>query len=146
MGIVRADIELVNPTDLAMVDQGMMQEAQVRKLMTSALVDTGAYMLCINEEIKEKLGLRHMSYENAELADGSLVKAEVVGPVIINFKNRNTACRAMVLPGNNEPLLGVIPMEDMDVAFVPLEQTIDVNPNHPGVAQKILKNISKRNT
>ena len=146
MGIVRADIELVNPTDLAMVDQGMMQEAQVRKLMTSALVDTGAYMLCINEEIKEKLGLRHMSYENAELADGSLVKAEVVGPVIINFKNRNTACRAMVLPGNNEPLLGVIPMEDMDVAFVLLEQTIDVNPNHPGVAQKILKNISKRNT
>jgi len=146
MGIVRADIELVNPTDLAMVDQGMMQEAQVRKLMTSALVDTGAYMLCINEEIKEKLGLRHMSYENAELADGSLVKAEVVGPVIINFKNRNTACRAMVLPGNNEPLLGVIPMEDMDVVIVPLKQTIDVNPDHPGVAQKILKNISKRNT
>jgi clan AA aspartic protease len=146
MGIVRADIELVNPTDLAMVDQGMMQEAQVRKLMTSALVDTGAYMLCINEEIKEKLGLRHMSYENAELADGSLVQAEVVGPVIINFKNRNTACRAMVLPGNNEPLLGVIPMEDMDVVIVPLKQTIDVNPDHPGVAQKILKNISKRNT
>ena len=146
MGIVRAEIELVNPTDLAMVDQGMMQETQVRKLLTSALVDTGAYMLCINEEIKEKLGLRHMSYENAELADGSLVNAEVVGPVIINFKNRNTACRALVLPGNNEPLLGVIPMEDMDVVIVPLKQSIDVNPDHPGMAQKILKNISKRNT
>ena len=113
----------------------------VRRMNITALVDTGAYMLCINEEIQSQLGLRHMSYENLELADGSIIKAEVVGPVVINFKNRNTACGAIVLPGKSEPLLlGVIPMEDMDVVFgFRLKQTIDVNPEHPFMAQKILK-------
>jgi clan AA aspartic protease len=139
MGTIKADIELVNPMDLVSVDAGLLPEDKVRKMNITALVDTGAYMLCINETIQAQLGLRHMSYENVELADGSVVKAEVVGPVVINFKNRNTACRAIVLPGKAEPLLGVIPMEDMDVVLVPLKQTIDVNPEHPFMAQKILK-------
>ena len=139
MGTIRAEIELVNPADLVLLDAGVFKDEAVRRMNITALVDTGAYMLCINEEIQSQLGLRHMSYENLELADGSIIKAEVVGPVVINFKNRNTACRAIVLPGKSEPLLGVIPMEDMDVVLVPLKQTIDINPEHPFMAQKILK-------
>jgi len=139
MGIIKADIELVNPSDIVMAESGHLSENNIRKVEITALVDTGAYMLCINEEIQAQLGLRHMDVESLELADGSIIKAEVVGPVIINFKNRNTACRAVVLPGKSEPLLGVIPMEDMDVVIVPLKQTIDVNPAHPNMAQKILK-------
>src|ERR1700722_12265559 len=117
MGTIRAEIELVNPSDLVLVDAGALKENEVRRMKIGVLVDTGAYMLCINEAIQSQLGLRHMSYENVELADGSIVKAEVVGPVVINFKNRNTACRAIVLPGKAEPLLGVIPMKDMDVVL-----------------------------
>jgi hypothetical protein len=139
MGIIKADIELVNPSDIVLAESGHLSENNIRKVEITALVDTGAYMLCINEEIQAQLGLRHMDVESLELADGSVIKAEVVGPVIINFKNRNTACRAVVLPGKSEPLLGVIPMEDMDVVIVPLKQTIDVNPAHPNMAQKILK-------
>jgi clan AA aspartic protease len=139
MGIIKADIELVNPSDIVLAESGHLSENNIRKVEITALVDTGAYMLCINEEIQAQLGLRHMDVESLELADGSIIKAEVVGPVIINFKNRNTACRAVVLPGKSEPLLGVIPMEDMDVVIVPLKQTIDVNPAHPNMAQKILK-------
>jgi len=139
MGIIKADIELVNPSDIVLAESGHLSENNIRKVEITALVDTGAYMLCINEEIQAQLGLRHMDVESLELADGSVIKAEVVGPVIINFKNRNTACRAVVLPGKSEPLLGVIPMEDMDVVIVPLKQTIDVNPANPNMAQKILK-------
>ena len=139
MGIIKADIELVNPSDIVLAESGHLSENNIRKVEITALVDTGAYMLCINEEIQAQLGLRHMDVESLELADGSVIKAEVVGPVIIYFKNRNTACRAVVLPGKSEPLLGVIPMEDMDVVIVPLKQTIDVNPAHPNMAQKILK-------
>ena len=139
MEIIKADIELVNPSDIVLAESGHLSENNIRKLQITALVDTGTYMLCINEDIQAQLGLRHMDFECLELADGSLKKAEVVGPVIINFKNRNTACRTVVLPGKSEPLLGVIPMEDMDVVIVPLKQTIDVNPAHPNMAQKILK-------
>ena len=42
---------------------------------------------------------------------------DVVGPLIVNFKNRTTSCNAMVLPGESEVLLGAIPMEDLDVVL-----------------------------
>jgi len=139
MGTIKAEIELVNPNDLALLDDKKIPQKAVRKMTITALVDTGAYMLCINEPIRQQLGLRHMTHQKLELADGSVVEAEVVGPVIVNFKNRTTACRALVLPGNSQPLLGSIPMEDMDVVLVPLKQTIDVNPEHPMMAQTIVK-------
>jgi hypothetical protein len=37
----------------------------------------------------------------------------------------------MVLPGDSEVLLGVIPMEEMDVQIDPKRQELDVNPAHP---------------
>ena len=45
----------------------------------------------------------------------------------------------MVLPGDNEPLLGAIPLEDMDVLIHPLRQELIVNPEHPYFAQMKLK-------
>lgn len=139
MGIIKAAIELVNPIDLVLADEGKITTESIRKMHVTALVDTGAYYLCINDTIRQQLGLRHMTYQNAELADGSVANVEMVGPVIVNFKNRTTACSALVLPGNTEPLLGSIQLEGMDVVLVPLKQTIDINPEHPLVAQTLLK-------
>ena len=62
--------------------------------------------------------------KEAEMADGTITTVNVVGPLIVNFKNRTTSCNAMVLPGESEVLLGAIPMEDMDVVLVPRLQTI----------------------
>ena len=55
------------------------------------------------------------------------------------LKNRQSTCRAMVLPGDNEPLLGSIPMEDMDVLIHPQRQELIVNPEHPYFAQMKMK-------
>jgi clan AA aspartic protease len=139
MGIIKAEIELVNPDDLVLVDQGKITMNEIRKMNVTTLVDTGAYMLCINQTFRAQLGFRSAGFQKAELADGSVAEIEVVGPVIVNFKNRNTMCRALVLPGNSQPLLGSIPMEDLDVIIVPLKQTIDINPEHPIMAQTLLK-------
>jgi hypothetical protein len=69
------------------------------------------------------------------MADGSVVEHEVVGPIIVKFKNRTATCNALVLPGDSEPLLGAIPMEEMDVIIHPLRQEMMVNPQHPYCAQ-----------
>ena len=45
----------------------------------------------------------------------------------------------MVLPGSSEPLLGAIPMEEMDVLIPPLRQELVVNPDHPDMAVFSLK-------
>jgi len=64
---------------------------------------------------------------------------DVVDNVEVRFRNRATTCRAMVLHGNSEPLLGAIPLEDMDVIIHPLLQELIVNPDHPYFAQMKLK-------
>jgi hypothetical protein len=36
----------------------------------------------------------------------------------------------MVLPGDSEPILGVIAMEEMDVIIHPLRQELVIHPDH----------------
>ena len=47
--------------------------------------------------------------------------------------------RAVVLPGAEEPLLGSIPLEDLDVVIDPKQQRLIVNPKSPDIATKYLK-------
>jgi hypothetical protein len=54
-------------------------------------------------------------------------------------KNRTAICSALVLQGDTEPLLGAIPMEEMDVLIHPLRQELIVNPEHPYFAQLSMK-------
>lgn len=139
MGKIYADIELVNNDDLTLVRKGYMDESQVRRMVVRMLVDSGAYNLAINENIKTQLGLDTLGEQIFELADGTHQQFEIVGPVEVRFKNRDTTTRAVLLPGNEEPLLGQIPMEDMDVVIFPREERLDVNPDSPLVPKKSLK-------
>ena len=134
MGLTYADITLVNGTDAGLVRRGTTGNTNVRQIQVSALVDSGAYMLTIDESIKTQLGLDVFETREIELADGSRNECEIVGPVDLQFKNRRTACLALVLPGATEVLLGAIPMEDLDVLIDPKSQQLIVNPARPYVA------------
>ena len=102
-------------------------------------VDTGAYMLAINESIQEQLQIPVVEKRKAELTNGHIFEYDVVSPVEVLFKNRRCNCSAMVLPGNSEPLLGAIPLEDMDVLVHPQRQELIVNPEHPYFAVMKMK-------
>jgi len=139
MGWVYADIEIANSLDEALARRGDLASGEIRKVAVRALVDNGAYMLCINENVKLQLGLDTVAEMAAEMADGRLEKLDVVGPVEVRFANRSTSCRAAVQPGESEILLGSIPMEDMDVRILPKEQKLVVNPEAPNLAKKKIK-------
>lgn len=139
MGLVFAEIELINGADWVLFQEGLRTEKNIRRMPIRAMVDSGAYMLAINETIKAQLGLRVLEHRTAELADGRVIKLEVVGPVEVRFQNRQTTCRAMVLPGKADVLLGAIPMEDMDVLIDPRQQRLIVNPDHPNMPQMAMK-------
>ncbi len=139
MGLTHFDLELTNTFDEQAAVKGMIKTDAVKKMTVTALVDSGAYMFCINEVVKNQLDLPSLGFENAQLANGHIEQYEIVGPVTIRFENRNTICRAFVLPGDAEILLGAIPMEDMDVLIHPRTQQLVVNPAHPNMAQKSLK-------
>ncbi len=137
--MVYADIELINEDDLALVRRNKLDKDEVKRMHINMLVDSGAYMMYINESIQEQLQLPFVEKRKAQLADGSIVEYDVVGPVQVRFANRKAVCNAFVLNGNNEPLLGAIPMEEMDVLIHPLRQELLVNPEHPYFAQLKMK-------
>ncbi|MDR2053734.1 MAG: clan AA aspartic protease [Treponema sp.] len=124
MGTVYAEITLKNTGDSIKVRDGIIPEKEVRGTTVRALVDTGAGTLVINEEVRQKLGLRIKGLRRAELADGAKQVYQVTEPVEVQWKDRESTCRALVLPGSKEVLLGVIPLEDMDLIVDPASQEL----------------------
>ena len=142
MGLTYADITLANGTDVDLAQTDRLEKDSVRKMEVTALVDSGAYLLTIDESIKTQLGLSVKEVREIELADGSRSECEVVGPVDLYFKNRSTTCRAIVLPGATEVLLGAIPLEDLDVMIDPKSQQLIVNPARPYLAGTKVKSLN----
>jgi clan AA aspartic protease len=139
MGFVYADIELINGEDLMKARNNIIGEEEVKRFPLNILVDSGAHQLVLNENIQQQLQLPVLGKKTAQMADGRIIECDVVGPVELRFKNRETTCRALISPGEVEPLLGVIPMEDMDVLIHPLRNELIVNPEHPYYAQVKVK-------
>jgi clan AA aspartic protease len=143
MGLIHAELELINAEDMGLARRFFIGEDEIKHMHITALVDTGAYMLCINESIQAQMQFPVMEKRKGETADGRIVEYDVVSQVEVRFKNRRTICNAMILPGNSEPLLGAIPLEDMDVLIHPLRQELIVNPDHPYYVQMKLSNLKK---
>ncbi len=105
MGLVYADIELINGDDLALSRRHIIGEEEIKRMQVNILVDTGSYYLCINETIQEQLGLSVLEKRKGQLADGSVAEYDVVGLIEIKFKNRRCHVDAMMLKGDAESLL-----------------------------------------
>lgn len=139
MGLIYADIELINGDDMALARRHYLGEEDIKRMHVSMLVNSGAHHLCINESIQAQLQFPLVEKRKVKAINDSILELDIVDNVEVRFKNRATTCRAMVLPGDSEPLLGAIPLEDMDVLIHPLRQELIVNPDHPYYAQMKLK-------
>jgi clan AA aspartic protease len=139
MGVIYAEMELVNGEDLILARRNFIGEDEIKSMYANMLVDAGSVYMCINENIQEQLKFPVLEQRKGQLTNGHIVEYDVVGPVEVRFKNRRCSVNAMVLTGDNEPLLGAIPLEDMDVLIHPYRQELIVNPDHPYFAQMKLK-------
>jgi clan AA aspartic protease len=124
MGTVYADIVLKNAGDVSGVKRGYIKEPEIRETTVQALVDTGTGTLVITEAVREKLGLVVEGLRRATLANDQKEICRVTEPVEIHWKDRSSACRALVVPGDGEILLGAIPLEDMDLIVNPLKREL----------------------
>ncbi len=73
MGLVYATIELINGEDLILAKRHIIGEEEIKRMSFRMLVYTGAYNLCINEEIQEQLQFPVVEKRKAETADGRVV-------------------------------------------------------------------------
>jgi hypothetical protein len=131
MGYVYADVELINALDLGLAKRHIIGDEEIKRMHAYVLVDSGSNLMAINDTIQEILDLPFIERRRVRMADESIIEHDIVGPLMIKFANRIATCSAYVLPGNSEPLLGAIPMEEMDVLIHPARQELIVNPAHP---------------
>ena len=123
MGNVYAEITVKNALDVGNARAGQIAEQDVHAVTLTAIVDTGATTLVINEDIFNQLGLSVVETRNINVAGGGKVLCKVTDPVHIYWKNRFAAVSAVVMP-EGKPLLGVIPLEFMDLIVDPIRQEL----------------------
>jgi len=124
MGTFYEKITLENGGDTVLANRGYISKDKVRAVEVEAVPDTGAWMLIINEDVRQKLGLKTVDHADITLADGSTGFNDVTEPVEIRWKDRKTIQQAVVIPGANEVLLGALPLEGMDLCVDPVNQRL----------------------
>jgi len=124
MSVVYTEITLKNADDLAIVETGMIKNYTIRQKTVQATVDTGAWTLVINEDLRKELGIRVIGTDSGTLADGSESIYNIAGPIEVRWENRRTTCDALILPGAKEVLLGAIPLEAMDLIVHPRTEKV----------------------
>ena len=126
MGLSAAKISLDNP-----------RLPSLKAVEVEALADTGALFLCIPDHVANQLQLHESSKKEVTTADGRKQLCPYVGPIHIQFQNRECYVGAVVL--GDEVLLGAVPMEDMDLVVIPSEKRVTVNPLNPNFAAGVVK-------
>lgn len=129
MGLTNAKIQLRNP-----------RRPELAAIAVEALADTGALHLTIPAHVQLQLKLDPVDDKEATLADGSRRLVPYVGPIELRYHNRVGFTGALVM--GEQPLLGAIPMEDMDLVAVPRTRQVIVNPDSPEVAGTVAKTVS----
>lgn len=126
MGITYADVRVESVVDK-------------RSLDVKALVDSGSVFFTVPAHVAVQLGfdLTEVSTREVVLADGSRKAAPMIGPLRVHFANRYCDLSALVL--GDEPLMGAVPMEMMDLVLHPATQTLTVNPASPYVPVALAK-------
>lgn len=131
MGLVFADIEITNLEDAILAKKGHLPSEKIRRMTVRMMADSGAIMMAINQDIQAQMGLPIIEKMVVQLADGTPIELDVVGPLQVRFGNRSCTVDALVLPRNAEPLFGAIPMEYMDLVVDPARQALGPHPSRP---------------
>lgn len=128
MGSVKAKIKLTNFVDVKNVEAGLIAKEKLRTTEVEMLVDTGATMLTIGEDIAEKLGIKKEKEVYVTLADGSIQRRFKGLGVLVEIGDRDCVTDCVILERGVESLLGQIPLEEMDLVVDCKNKKLTPNP------------------
>jgi clan AA aspartic protease len=131
VGKVMQRIKLTNSYDEENVGRGHLRPDQVHAAEIDALVDTGATMLVLPSDVISRLGLLIAGYRKVRYADGRTAEVPWVSGVGITILGRDTVTNALVGAAGTTPLIGQIPLEELDLLVDPKSRELRVNPASP---------------
>jgi clan AA aspartic protease len=131
MGKVMNKLKVTNNTDHDLAGQGRIPADQMRSVEIEALVDTGATMLALPEEVVEAVGVPVAGHRRVRDALGVTHSVPWVGGLRIEIVGREMTCDALVIPRGATALIGQIVLEALDLVVDPRNQELRVNPESP---------------
>jgi len=108
-----------------------MNAAEVRTEEIEALVDTGATMMMLPADVVARLGVPVKDHRKVRYADGRVEEVPLVTGIRIDVRGRNAVVSALVGAAGSTPLLGQIPLEEMDFVVDPKSRELRPNPASP---------------
>jgi predicted aspartyl protease len=123
VGRVTVQVELANPYDIVLADMKRKTPESIRRVAVTALVNTKLARLILPPDIVAQLGLSISGKTMAVYADGRRAEREVAN-VWLRIQDRWGIYSAVVEPTRNEPSIGFIVMNDLDLLVDCTSQTV----------------------
>ncbi|AKV69544.1 MULTISPECIES: retroviral-like aspartic protease family protein [Microcystis] len=111
MGKIYTSITVINRADQILAAAAVISPDQIRSLtLENVLVDTGATTVCLVPEVISRLGLQLLKEVDVATAKG-IGKARIFRDATLIIAGREGTFECLELPGGQNNLLGVIPLE-----------------------------------
>jgi hypothetical protein len=128
MDSIYVEIELINACDQGLVRRGHLRQEEARRISVNACVAKKALITGITEKIQQVLQLPVVGKQLLQLTNNEVMECPRVGPLEVRFGEFLTICDALVLPDEEEPLLGLIAMWGMHLMIDPQTQQLIPDP------------------
>ena len=131
MGEISVSVALENTADRNIAGAGLRDESTIRRTRVDGVVDTGAVMLVLPENVVDRLGLERQRKVVVSYADDRRESRSVAGPVTIHIGDRFMITECVVGPPLSEPLIGQIVLEALDLIADCTNRTVAPRPESP---------------
>ena len=102
-----------------------------KSVEVDAIIDTGATMLVLPQDVIEELGLRKIGEGRVRYANNQIQIKSVYRGVILELKGRDGIFDVLGEVEGSEPLVGQIVLEALDLIVDPITKTVLPNPRSP---------------
>jgi clan AA aspartic protease len=128
MGKVTVTITVTHRIDQILAERGFIPLDQIRSLtLENVLVDTGASRFCLPADVIQQLGLVLQGEAEVKIAIG-VSKVRLFRELSLTIAGREGTFNCIELPAGSDPLLGVIPLEDLGLELDLQNQQLRVLP------------------
>ena len=131
VGRVTTEAMIENMKDLWAVEEHALAPDQARRIVTDALVDTGATLLSMPTALIKQLGLSRVSTKRVTSSAGP-TEAGVYAAVRLTIQGRSCTMDVLEVPDGVPVLIGQIPLEHLDFVIDARERKLVGNPAHGG--------------
>jgi len=96
-----------------------------------AVIDTGATMVVLPQDIVDGLGLKKIRETKVRYANNKLESRSIYGVATIELKGRSANLDVLAEVAGSQPLIGQVLLELLDLVVDPRTRTVMVNPRSP---------------